>query len=413
MAGSRRRTTTRQSARLQRNDSGEESSQTQNIAGPSNHQDDTGPSNQQRDGANDLDSNERLRQFSSMPPDPSDTSDETYHLSSHKKGFKIEKVPVLKHTDTLRRFHAWDFHVNRIFKAGHERYRNDEDKILKALDFVDDTLSSLYSVAVFTDESLGTDWSKFTTWLKNNLRDGNNGPIQINILYTEARQRPNQSPVEFHAYLLSLERDISMTMDGTSFMTRLEPELQNDILRTGIRPQERQAMVEHAQTIWLGRQGLAKLINRKSKNDSQPDRDNQKSSHRRGRRRSHSRHRSRSRSRGRHDRRSDRRYDDDRSYRRYRQRSNDRGRNRDRSRSPARNNSNSHRQDQHDKDNRKSSFNVSTEEYERRKKEGLCFNCGQSGHVASDCRETNKAQAIKKRREDRRHRSTSRNKSSN
>jgi hypothetical protein len=258
------------------------------------------------------------------------------------------------------------------------------------------------------DSNLATDWDRFTTWLKRNLRDGNNGPIHTNMLYTEARQRPGQSPVEFHAYLLSLERDISMSMDGTSFMTRLDPELQNDILRTGVRPQERQQMVEHAQTIWLGRQGLAKLTSRNRKNDSPTRSDNhQQLSSQRGKKRN------RSQSRNQGDGRPNRRRDGDRPFRRYRQRSNDRNRDRgrSRSRSPTRDNFTPHYQEQHEKEPRKPSFNLSANEYDRRKKEGLCFNCGQTGHRARECQEVPKAQPIRKT--NRRPRTPSRHRPSN
>jgi hypothetical protein len=178
-----------------------------------------------------------------------------YKRSRLIKGVKITPSYTLRVTSSLREWGDWKRDVERVFKADPYTYQDDELKILKALDYVDQGMKSLWYT--FSDQSFeDIYWNTFVDWTKDNIQNGQNNTTTLYEQYREAVQRINQSPAKFNAYLSSIERDLPIQDEATSamnFYSRLSPELRKQFKTADVQiPATRAKCVAVAQRIWEG-----------------------------------------------------------------------------------------------------------------------------------------------------------------
>jgi hypothetical protein len=99
------------------------------------------------------------------------------------------------------------------------------------------------------ERSVGVDntsWEDFVEFMKNAISDPENREIDASTRYREAVQRPNQSVQSFVSYLDSLEDDLGCAGDSQSrnnLLSRLRPEIREEISRQGNVPRDRESLI--------------------------------------------------------------------------------------------------------------------------------------------------------------------------
>jgi hypothetical protein len=127
----------------------------------------------------------------------------------------------------------------RYFSASEER------KIRWAIAYVDSKIKNRW-IAHINDNYQHTTWESFAEWLLDDIEDPANRLLNVFQRYENARQRPEQSPQDFHHYLEVLEnampaRDPNIL--ANTFFAKLLPQIQEEIARNGRIPVTREAMV--------------------------------------------------------------------------------------------------------------------------------------------------------------------------
>jgi len=193
-----------------------------------------------------------------MTPNSSESSDsDTVPPKHHPRGPKVTHVQTLEHTASLRKWGDWKHDVQRVFDADPFIYRKQPwNKVLKALDYVDEYLKSLWTTHLTQHPDDEKDWDVFLQWTKRNIAQGLNSETTLYKQYQDAKQRPNQPPREFNNYLTSLERDLEHKTEketAMAFYVRLDDDLrrQFDISNINLAT-TRSQMVDIAQRVWEG-----------------------------------------------------------------------------------------------------------------------------------------------------------------
>ena len=91
--------------------------------------------------------------------------------------------------------------------------------------------------------------------MNTTTRDQGNDELATQGAWAKAKQKFDQPPWAFDAYLTSLEREMEPKTERTrsmEFFTKLRPNLQREIRRTGMNPlpQTKQVMVSLATRLW-------------------------------------------------------------------------------------------------------------------------------------------------------------------
>jgi len=173
------------------------------------------------------------------------------------RGPKVRTVQTLKHTASLRKWGDWKGDIQRVFNADPFIYSdNDVNKIITALDYVDEYLKSLWTSHLVERPGDDKDWNAFLEWSKRNIAQGLQSESTLYRQYQRARQRHDQPPREFNNYLISLERDLEPKTEkeaAMAFYTRLDDDLQQqfDINNIDLAT-TRSSMVDIAQRVWEG-----------------------------------------------------------------------------------------------------------------------------------------------------------------
>ena len=139
-------------------------------------------------------------------------------------------------------------------------YQKGAQKILKALDYLDPGLKSLWYT--YSEQKGGIrKWPTFIEWTRDNVQNGQNAVATLYDQLNSAKQLSEQSPMQFNAYLAAIERDLPQQDEATSAMTfysKLTRELKKQFKTSDIHiPDTRAKCVAVAQRVWEGLHGPA------------------------------------------------------------------------------------------------------------------------------------------------------------
>jgi Zinc knuckle len=201
---------------------------------------------------------------SSAELDDSDSSSSTT-VTHHRhkrlrftKGIKVTPSYTLKVSSSLREWGDWKKDIERVFEGDPYTYQTGSQRILKALDYLDSNLKSLWYT--FNDQQKGVGkWSTFINWTRDNIQNGQNATATLYEQLNAAKHLPDKSPVQFNAYLSAIERDLPQQDDKASammFYSKLTKELKKQFKTSDIPiPETRAKCVAVAQRIWDGLHG--------------------------------------------------------------------------------------------------------------------------------------------------------------
>ena len=250
-------------------------------------------------------------------------------------------------------------------------YREGSQKIIGALNWVDEKLLSLwytYRDQKKRDSHKIKRWGKFLSWTKGKIQGGQNAPANVYSRYDAVRHKPNEPPYYFDSFLASIERDLPKKDDKASalaFFSKLSTELKTQFKTAHVKvPKSRAKCVVAAQEIWEGlhpeyqktkeyEQRIRFMGDSKADNKDQNDKNDKgwKRHHTRGNSQAHESKRQR----------------------------------KDKFNLHHRKNSAS----KEDKDQGKKQWDRKT--HEERKEKDLCYNCGKRGHYSNNCPEKNQS----------------------
>ena len=126
---------------------------------------------------------------------------------SYARGIKITPSYTLTTGSSLREWGDWKRDIERVFEGDPQTYQSGSQKILKALDYLDPSLKSLWYTYCEQKEGIRK-WPLFITWTRDNIQNGQNATATLYEQLNSAKQLSNRSPVQFNAYLLAIERDL-------------------------------------------------------------------------------------------------------------------------------------------------------------------------------------------------------------
>jgi hypothetical protein len=207
----------------------------------------------------------------------SDTIPHQYKRRRYTKGIRITPSYTLRISSSLREWGDWKRDIERVFEGDPETYRRSTQKILKALDYLEPSLKSLWYT--YSEQKKGIrKWSIFLDWTRENVQNGQNATATLYEQLNTAKQLLDKSPVQFNAYLAAIERDLPQQDEAASAMTfysKLTKELKRQFKTSDIPiPDTRAKCVAVAQRIWEGlhgtddRRGLNNLNTRPSSGPS-------------------------------------------------------------------------------------------------------------------------------------------------
>jgi hypothetical protein len=168
---------------------------------------------------------------------------------------KYNNIKELKMGASLKAWGDWKIDTQRAFDAAPYKYDNDRTKVIKALDHINEDIKTMWNNYIRTAPDNEYNWEAFITWLDDTVRDQGNDEVTTQIEWAKARQRFDQTPWAFDAYLTSLEREMEPKGERTRAMelfSRLRPSLRRAIRLSGINPlpQTRQSMLSLATRMW-------------------------------------------------------------------------------------------------------------------------------------------------------------------
>jgi len=155
--------------------------------------------------------------------DSDSSSSDTVIRHRHKRqrftrGIKVTPSYTLKVSSSLREWGDWKKDIERVFEGDPYTYQTGSQRILKALDYLDSNLKSLWYT--FNDQQKGIGrWSIFINWTRDNIQNGQNATATLYKQLNFTKQLLDQSPVQFNAYLSAIERDLPQQDDKASAMT--------------------------------------------------------------------------------------------------------------------------------------------------------------------------------------------------
>jgi hypothetical protein len=192
----------------------------------------------------------------SSSPESSDINDHHRHKRQrYTRGIKITPTYTLRVSSSLREWGDWKRDIERVFEGDPHLYYAGNQKILKALDYLDANLKSLWYT--HSDQQDGIrNWSTFVAWTRDNIQNGQNAIATLYEQFNAAKQLSEKSPVQFNAYLSAIERDLPQQDDKASamaFYSKLTRELKRQFKTSDITiPETRAQCVAVAQRVWEG-----------------------------------------------------------------------------------------------------------------------------------------------------------------
>ena len=97
-------------------------------------------------------------------------------------------------------------------------YQRGSQKILKALDYLEPSLKSLWYT--YSEQNRGVQkWPLFLNWTRDNIQNSQNATATLYEQLNAAKQLSDKSPIRFNAYLAAIERDLPQQDKAASAMT--------------------------------------------------------------------------------------------------------------------------------------------------------------------------------------------------
>ncbi|KAK9364327.1 hypothetical protein V1509DRAFT_557506, partial [Lipomyces kononenkoae] len=173
------------------------------------------------------------------------------------KEIKVTPDYILRVNSSLREWGDWKRDIERVFEGKPDTYRKGRQRIIKALDYVDKSLKTLwYTYRDQKGKCDTTRWKVFIEWTRDNIQNGQNATATLYERYEGARQKQDKSPAQFNAYLSAIERDLPQKDESSSalaFYSKLTEELKRQFKSADIKiPESRSECVAIAQRVWEG-----------------------------------------------------------------------------------------------------------------------------------------------------------------
>ena len=169
-------------------------------------------------------------EIDSSSSNSSTSSTITYHCHKRQRltrGIKITLSYTLKVNSSLQEQGDQKKDIEQVFKGDLYIYQKGSQKILKALDYLDSNLKSLWYT--FNDQQKGIGkWSTFVNQTRDNIQNGQNATATLYEQLNATKQLLDKSPVQFNAYLSTIERDLLQQDDkalAIIFYSKLTREL--------------------------------------------------------------------------------------------------------------------------------------------------------------------------------------------
>jgi len=114
----------------------------------------------------------------------------------YRRGIKVTPSYTLKVSSSLREWGDWKKDIERVFEGDPGLYQTGGQKILKALDYLDSYLKSLwYTYSEQKGDKYTKKWSTFIHWTRDNIQHGQNATATLYEQRNDAKQLSNKSPV--------------------------------------------------------------------------------------------------------------------------------------------------------------------------------------------------------------------------
>ena len=131
-------------------------------------------------------------------------------------------------------------------------YRRGSQKILKALDYLEPSLKSLWYT--YSKQKGGIrKWPIFLKWTRDNIQNSQNATATLYKQLNAAKQLPDKSLMQFNAYLAAIERDLPQQDKAAlamTFYSKLTKELRKQFKTSDIPiPETRAKCVTVAQRV--------------------------------------------------------------------------------------------------------------------------------------------------------------------
>ncbi|KAF9776652.1 hypothetical protein IL306_005143 [Fusarium sp. DS 682] len=191
--------------------------------------------------------------------------------SDSSKEVKVKNITKIDVPCTARQREEWLSDLRRAFKGAPRTYKKGSNRVITATEYTNQEGRSRWEKHLKEQggdrrESLENDWDYFEEWSLCYIKDSANRESLLMGQWMNARQRPGQSPQDFHNYLDSLETllpiDHSQKARANFFFHKLLPELHSKIgEQIGELPQTREGMVTLATRIWDNSQRSRKRTN--------------------------------------------------------------------------------------------------------------------------------------------------------
>ena len=114
----------------------------------------------------------------------------------YSRGIKVTPSYTLKVGSSLREWGDWKKDIERVFEGDPGLYQTGGQKILKALDYLDSYLKSLwYTYSEQKGDGYTKKWSTFLHWTRDNIQHGQNATATLYEQRNDVKQLSNKSLV--------------------------------------------------------------------------------------------------------------------------------------------------------------------------------------------------------------------------
>ena len=141
------------------------------------------------------------------------------------------------HGKSIREHREWTRDAQTAFRQAKAYFRTEESKILYAMGFLKGDAKEMWYNHESEHPADTLTWKDFTTFLLDNIEDPVNRSLDAQQRFEDARQLQSQSVQQFSVYLEGVEAQLyypfSEEQRVTQFFTKIRPELQIQITNVG------------------------------------------------------------------------------------------------------------------------------------------------------------------------------------
>ena len=171
---------------------------------------------------------------------------------------KSDAVSIKLHPrSSLEQRQRWFGELRKIFNSSPRRFSSDTNRIAFAYFCIDPNHRSQWTNYEDQNYPEGSDrptWAEFKEWTLTFIRGGRSTKVDIAELYHSAHQRPDQDPITFHNYLMSIESQMTLTEEqrAMGYFAKLIEPLRKELKASyqANLPEDRQDMVTAAIRTW-------------------------------------------------------------------------------------------------------------------------------------------------------------------